>query len=76
MFVPRSGNHESENAGLRGRGEKMGTAHSVHASQKALLGTEWAVPIFSRGALFSRPMTTFRRLVWRRFGRCARLGRR
>ncbi len=30
----------------------MGTARSIHASQKALLGTEWAVPIFSQAVLF------------------------
>jgi hypothetical protein len=29
----------------------MWTARSVHASQKALLGTEWAVPVFSQATL-------------------------
>ncbi len=30
----------------------MGTARSIHASQKALLGTVGAVPIFSQAVLF------------------------
>ena len=53
----RSGTDGYENAGKSGRGEKMGTARSVHASQKALLGTEKAVPIFSQALLFSRVRT-------------------
>ena len=50
----RSGNDGNENAGWLWMERKNGDTLSVHASQKALLGTERAVPIFSQVVVFSR----------------------